>query len=96
VPGARTGAGPVDFRALIAGKREIVDGLRTAKYVNLAERHGFELLEGSARFLEGPALEAGGSRIEAARFLIATGAEPRLPAIRGLAASGFLTSTTAI
>ena len=35
-------------------------------------------------------------RIEAEHFLIATGAEPVIPPILGLAGSGYLTSTTAM
>jgi mercuric reductase len=95
-PGIRTEAGSVDFGALIAGKRELVDGVRTAKYLDLAEQYGFGLVDGGARFLEGPALDVGGRRIEAAHYLVATGAEPDVPDIPGLAASGYLTSTTAM
>jgi mercuric reductase len=95
-PGITTEAGPVDFRALIAGKREIVEGLRQAKYVDLAAVYEIELLDASARFVEGPALEVDGRRLEAAHYLVATGAEPRIPHIPGLADSDYLTSTTAM
>jgi mercuric reductase len=53
-------------------------------------------VEGNARFVEGPALAVGGRRIEAAHYLVATGAEPAIPAVPGLAGSGYLTSTTAM
>ncbi len=95
-PGISTEAGAVDFPALIAGKREIVEGLRQAKYVDLAEEWGFELVQGGARFVEGPALEVDGRRIEAAHYVVATGAEPHIPNVPGLADSGYLTSTTAM
>lgn len=95
-PGISTQAGAVDFTALIAGKRQIVDDLRQEKYVNLADEYGFEILEGHARFVEGPALEVDGQQLEAAHYLVATGAEPHVPEIAGLAASGYLTSTTAM
>jgi mercuric reductase len=95
-PGITTQAGPVDFAALIAGKREIVEGMRQEKYVDLAADYGFEIIEGTARFVEGPALDVDGRRVEAAHYLIATGAEPHVPAIPGLAGSGYLTSTTAM
>jgi soluble P-type ATPase len=39
----------VDFGAVIAGKREIVEGLRKEKYVDLAEEYDIELVHGSAR-----------------------------------------------
>ena len=48
------------FGALIAGKREIVETLRQEKYIDLASEYGFELLEGSASFVDGPALEVDG------------------------------------
>jgi mercuric reductase len=95
-PGIRTAAGPVDFAALIAGKDQIVEGLRREKYLNLAQAYGFELVAGNARFVEGPALDVGDRRIEAAHYLVATGAEPHIPDIPGLANSGYLTSTTAM
>jgi mercuric reductase len=84
--------GPVDLSALMAGKREIVEALRREKY----EAHGFEIVDGDARFVAGPALEVGGRRIEAAHYLVATGAEPHIPDIPGLAGSGHLTSTEAM
>jgi mercuric reductase len=95
-PGITTQAGPVDFAALIAGKREIVETMRQEKYVDLAVEYGFELVDGNARFIEGPALEVDGRRVEAAHYLVATGAEPHIPDIPGLAGSGYLTSTTAM
>jgi mercuric reductase len=95
-PGISTEAGPVDLAALIAGKRELVEGVRQEKYVDLAAEYGFELIDAGARFVEGPALEVDGRRIEAAHYLIATGAEPRIPYLPGLADSGYLTSTTAM
>jgi mercuric reductase len=95
-PGIATEAGPVDFAALIAGKREIVETLRQDKYIDLAAEYGFELLDGNAQFVEGPALEVDGERIEAAHYLVATGAEPHIPDVPGLASAGYLTSTTAM
>jgi mercuric reductase len=95
-PGIRTDAGPVDFPALIAGKRGIVDTMRQEKYIDLATEYGFELLHGDAAFVEGPALDVDGQRVEAAHYLVATGAEPRIPDIPGLPGSGYLTSTTAM
>jgi len=95
-PGIHTEAGPVDFAALIAGKDEIVTDLRQEKYHNLATEYGIELIEGDAHVTAGPAVDIGGRRIEAAHYLVATGAEPHIPDIPGLADSGYLTSTTAM
>ena len=95
-PGISAQPGPVDFPALIAGKREIVEGLRQEKYLDLAGEYGFELIDGDARFVQGPALELDGRRIDAAHYLVATGAEPHVPDIPGVAESGYLTSTSAM
>jgi mercuric reductase len=94
--GISTQAGPVDFAALIAGKREIVETLRQERYLDLAAKYGFELVEGGAHFVDGPALDVDGERIEAAHYLVATGAEPHIPNVPGVAESGYLTSTTAM
>lgn len=95
-PGVRTHARPVDFARLIHGKDAIVETLRQQKYVDIAAQQGIEIIEGGAHFLDGPALDVDGRRIEAAHYLLATGAEPAIPEIPGLADSGFLTSTTAM
>lgn len=95
-PGIRTEAGPVDLAALIAGKDEIVSTLRQEKYRDVAREHGIEIVEGQARFADGPGLDIGGRRLNASHYLIATGAEPLIPVVPGLAESGYLTSTTAM
>jgi mercuric reductase len=95
-PGVGTDAGPVDFAALIEGERGIVEGLRAEKYVELAAGYGFDIVDGEARFVPGPALEVGRRRIEAAHYLVATGAAPHVPDIPGIAESGCLTLGEAI
>lgn len=95
-PGITTDAAPVDMGQLVAAKDEIVGELRQSKYVELADEYGFELLQGDARFVDGPALDVSGRCIEARHYLVATGAEPEIPDVPGLAESGYLTSTTAM
>ena len=95
-PGVSTEAGTVDVAALIAGKREIVERMRQEKYVDLAHEYGIELIEGDARFVDGPAVDVDGRRVEAQHYLVATGSEPHIPDIPGLRDSRYLTSTTAM
>lgn len=100
-PGIGAAADRVDFSALIAGKNDLVARLQAGKYVDLADDYGIEIVAGSARFLPGPRLvvdlAAGGQRpIDAAVYLIATGAAPWVPPIRGLDQVAYLTSTTAM
>ncbi|MGH6656412.1 MAG: mercury(II) reductase [Actinocrinis sp.] len=100
-PGIAAGAGPVGFPALIGGKDALVRELRTEKYVDLAAGYGFQIIHGTGAFTDGPALvvahdDGGSSRIEAEHYVIAIGSAPWAPAIDGLAAAGYLTSTTAM
>ncbi|MDA8147286.1 MAG: FAD-dependent oxidoreductase, partial [Actinomycetota bacterium] len=95
-PGITTSAGSVDMARLVAGKAAIVDMLRHEKYEDLATEYGWEVRRGEARFVEGPALEVDGDRIEATHYLVATGASPWVPPIPGLDETGYLTSTTAL
>lgn len=99
--GVSTEAGPTAFGRLIAAKRELVEQMRADKYVDLAAEYGWEIVAGTAHFVDGPAVEVsldgGGSRrIEASQYLIATGASPWAPPVDGLEDAGYLTSTTAM
>ena len=95
-PGITTSAGPVDMATLVAGKAALVNMLRAEKYEDLATDYGWEVRRGEARFVEGPALEVDGERIEATHYLVATGASPWVPPVPGLDETGYLTSTTAL
>jgi mercuric reductase len=95
-PGVATSAAPTNMERLIAGKAEIVAGLRKEKYEDLAADYGWEVRRGDARFVAGPALEVDGERIDASRYLVATGAAPWVPPVPGLAETGYLTSTSAL
>ncbi|GAA3763429.1 mercuric reductase [Spinactinospora alkalitolerans] len=100
-PGVRASAEDVDFAALIGGKRALVEDMRADKYVDLAKEYGWDIVQGTARFAEGPVLqvepaEGGTRRVEAAHYVIATGSAPWAPPIEGLDEAGYLTSTTAM
>ncbi len=95
-PGVATMAGPTDMAGLIAGKSDLVGGLRKKRYEDLAADYGWEVRHGDARFVAGPALEVGAERVEAEQFLVATGAAPWVPPVRGLEETGYLTSTSTL
>lgn len=95
-PGVGTTAGEVDMARLVAGKDELVADLRRDKYLDLIEDYGWELVRGRGRFVAGPAIAVDGHRLEADRFVIATGASPWAPPIEGLDEVDYLTSTTAM
>jgi mercuric reductase len=103
-PGIATQAEPTYMAALTGGKDDLVAAMRTAKYTTLAAGYGWEIIAGTARFAgsaDAPVLQvsltAGGAiTIEAAHYLVATGATPWIPPVSGLAEAGYLTSTTAM
>ena len=95
-PGITTSALDPELAILINGKQEIVDDLQFEKYTALAAKYGFEILSGTARFIPGPKIVVGNTKLTAKHYLIATGASPFIPQIPGLEEAGYLTSATAI
>lgn len=55
---------------------------------------GVTVIEAAARFLDAKTVEAGGQRITARRFVIATGSSPAVPPIPGLAETPYFTNET--
>ncbi|HVM03434.1 MAG TPA: FAD-dependent oxidoreductase, partial [Acidimicrobiales bacterium] len=94
--GLPTQAGVADVAALVAQKDDLVGRLRQAKYLDVAAAYGFEILHGQARFVDPETLEVDGRRLRARSYLVATGAEARIPDLPGLVQAGYLTSTTAM
>jgi mercuric reductase len=84
------------WEKLAASKDELVNDLRQKKYVDLLPAYpGIRYVEGQARF-SGEALEVGRNPLKAGKVILATGARAAVPAIPGLEAVPFLTSTTAL
>lgn len=95
-PSVSTSAGDVDLAALMQQKDELVGMLRQTKYADIASAYGFEILPGSAAFASPSALLVDDRPVRAKSYLIATGAEPLIPAIPGIEQIEYLTSTTAM
>ena len=82
-----------NFAAVIRQKRELVESLRQAKYLDVvADLPGVRIVKGRARFVAPRTVEINGERITGDRVLIATGAAPHVPPIPGLADAGYLTN----
>jgi mercuric reductase len=94
--GIETAAGPVDLRAVVAQKDELVAALRKEKYEDLLGEHGIDLVRGTARFADERSLAVDGRPLAAGAYIVATGASPAVPPIPGLADAGYLTSTSAL
>lgn len=85
-----------DWRGTVRQKDALVSELRQAKYTNLLPAYnGIAYREGPARLVDG-GVEVDGARIPAGKIIIATGARPAVPAIPGIEAVPYLTSTTAL
>lgn len=89
-------AAVTDWQALMAKKDALVGELQQAKYIDvLPAYNNIAYLEGRARFHDG-AIRVDGAAVVAAKTIIATGASAHVPAIAGLDAVDWLTSTTAL
>ena len=80
---------------MVDAKSELVERLRSDKYVDLARDYGFGLRQGRGAFADAETIECGGDVIRGRRYLIATGSSRAIPRIDGLGDVGYLTSTTA-
>ncbi len=94
--GAPTSAGSVNLEAIMQQKDELVGMLRQTKYADIAAAYGFDILAATATFLDPETLLVDGRPIRAKSYLVATGAEPHIPAIPGIEGVDYLTSTTAM
>lgn len=86
----------LDFEAV---RRHVAAAQHEAGKVESPEviaRNGVELITGEAAFLDEHTLEVNGRRLTAERIVIATGGEPAVPPIPGLAEAGFETNIDAV
>nr|WP_246256561.1 mercury(II) reductase [Pseudarthrobacter oxydans] len=103
-PGISTSAEPVDMPELVAGKRSLVESMRSEKYVDLAAGYGWNLQRGTAVFagtVAAPVLNItapGGTTetVSAEHYLVATGSTPWIPEVPGMDEVDYLTSTSAM
>lgn len=86
---------PLDFRAVIQQKRDLVAELQQAKYWDvLAAYPSIMLLRGRARFQPNGVLEVDGQPVRARKVVLSMGASPWSAPIPGLSDIPHLTSTT--
>lgn len=102
-PGIGRQAPAVDRRALVAQQQARVDELRHAKYEAILDSRAesIRLLRGTARFEDARTLSvalpgSGTETLRADRILVATGASPAVPDVRGLESTPYWTSTEAL
>ncbi len=94
--GLNTHAKPPDLAILITEKDALVGNLRQKKYADLIAEYDIDLIPGDAEFLDRHRIRVGDRVITGGRYIIATGARPRIPTIPGLEQVSYLTSTSAL
>ena len=90
--GVHYGPPSVDFQAVHDHVHDVIASIAPMDSVERFEGLGVTVLRASARFVAPRSLEAGGQRIKARRFVIATGSQPAVPPIPGLDQVPYLTN----
>ncbi|PSR30728.1 MAG: mercury(II) reductase, partial [Sulfobacillus benefaciens] len=85
-----------DLATLVKEKDQLVATLRQKKYQDLLPEYDITLIPGEAHFVDKERLAVADRILTADRYLIATGARPRIPGISGLESVDYLTSTSAL
>jgi len=85
--GIHTQALGVDLGALQGAHRDLIEGLRRAKYQEVLEAAGVPWIKGRARFIDEATLDVEGEILKAEHYILAPGAAPAIPQIPGLAES---------
>jgi len=84
----------VDFPRVMGQVKAVIDQVYRFESPGRLEAEGIGLLKGEARFVDKNTIDVSGRRVKANRFVIATGADPVLPPIQGLAETPYLTYET--
>jgi pyruvate/2-oxoglutarate dehydrogenase complex dihydrolipoamide dehydrogenase (E3) component/uncharacterized membrane protein YdjX (TVP38/TMEM64 family) len=92
--GVHVGEVHVDFRAAMAHVQRAVETVAPHDSVERYRAMGVDVRRGHARIVSPWVVEVDGKPISTRAIVIASGAEPRVPSIPGLADSGYLTSDT--
>ncbi len=93
--GIKAGENRIDFKQVIAQKKELVEELRQKKYVNLIGNDlNVSVLKGRAKLCDKSTVEVNAQRYKAGTILIASGSSSFIPDIPGLANVGYFTNDT--
>lgn len=94
--GVETGPVRVDLASVVARKDRVVSAIRDGSERAVDRAEALQLVPAHARFLDAHTVEADGTRIQAHRIIINTGARPHIPLIPGLDQVSWLDSTSAL
>lgn len=82
----------VDFRRVREHVRDVIAAIAPHDSVERFQSLGVMVIQDQARFTSPGEIEAGGHRVRARRFVVATGSAPAVPSIPGLAETPYLTN----
>ncbi len=94
--GVETGPVRVDLAAVVARKDRVVSAVRSGSERAVDRAESLRLVRAHARFLDSHTIEVDGTRLQADRIVINTGARPHIPPIPGLDQVPWLDSTSAL
>ncbi|HEY0832342.1 MAG TPA: FAD-dependent oxidoreductase [Azospirillum sp.] len=93
--GVTAGGEPgIDFAAVHAHVHGVIAAIAPHDSQERFEGLGVRVIRAAARFVDADTVEAGGVRIKARRFVLATGSRPLVPPIPGLDGVPYLTNET--
>jgi len=73
---------------------EVIERIAVTESAQVLRGEGIDVIEGRARFVGARSIEVSGRRIDASRFVVATGSSPFVPPIAGLPEVAYLTNET--
>lgn len=92
--GIDAGMPRVDFGAVMRRVKGVIQAIEPHDSIERYTALGVECIQGEARLIDPWTVEVGGRRLTARDVVVATGAQPFVPQIPGLAEAGYLTSDT--
>ena len=92
--GVRYAPPEIDFQAVHDRLHGVIASIAPMDSVERFEGLGVTVIQAEARFTGPREVEAGGKRIRARRFVVATGSQPLVPPIPGLDGVAYLTNET--
>ena len=84
----------IRFNAVHDHVHGVIGAIAPHDSVERFEGLGVHVIKSAAKFIDSGTVEAGGQRITARRFVVATGSRAAIPPIPGLAEVGYLTNET--
>jgi len=84
----------IDFAKINGHVHDVIAGIAPHDSVERFESLGVQIIQTAGRFVSASEIEAGGQRIRARRFVIATGSSAFIPPIPGLDSTPYLTNET--